>query len=612
MLDKYYQEELLYLRELGAEFARAHPTSAYMLAAPGSDPDVERLLEGFSFLSARIRQKLEDELPEVTHGLMALLCPHYLRPVPAMTILEFQPVLAALRQTRTVPRGVEVRSVPVEGTSCRFRTAYQVELNPLSLEEVRLESGAGPSRLLLQFRLWNQARPETLDLRRLRLHLHGDPSVSFALYHHLRNHVREVALWDGPVGAGVPPAGGLRFAEVGFADEDAVLDYPARSFPGYRLLQEYLAFPAKFLFLDLLGLETLRTLGALERFAVEVRFDRALPAGLNPGKEEIRLFCTPVVNLFSHEADPIRVDRTRSEYRLRPAGTDPLHYEVNSIDIVSTTRTGSGEDREIPDFYSFDHGGDDPQRGDAPVWGQVPQGGQTPVRGQAPPRGQGGRLVYYAARYRPSVVDGRTDTYLAFVDARGDGRAPEAETVSIRLTCTNRRLPEALRVGDLQVPADSTPEFVRFRNLTPPTASIPPPLEGDLHWRLLSHLALNYLSLADAETLRGILSLYNFQTLHDARAAVANTRRLAGIREVRSRPAHLVLRDGVVRGTEVTVELQEDHFAGEGDLYLFATLLNEFFALHATLNSYTRLTVRGVQRGEVYTWPARTGKRILV
>jgi type VI secretion system protein ImpG len=594
MLDKYYQEELLYLRELGAEFARAHPTSAYMLAAPGSDPDVERLLEGFAFLSARIRQKLEDELPEVTHGLMALLCPHYLRPVPSMAILEFQPVLAALRQTRTVSRGTEVRSVPVEGTSCRFRTAYQVELNPLSIEEVHMESGAGPSRLFVQFRLWNQARPETLDLRRLRFHLHGDPSISFTLYHHLRNHVREVVLWEGGPGTGTSPAEGLRIAEVGFADEEAVLDYPARSFPGYRLLQEYLAFPAKFLFLDLLGVEKLREMVAVERFTVEVRFDRALPAGLNPGKEEIRLFCTPVVNLFPHEADPIRVDRTRSEYRLRPAGTEPLHYEVNSIDSVSTTRTGSGEDREIPDFYSFDHGGGGSPRPDAS------QGGSA------------ARLVYYAARYRPSVVDGRSDTYLAFVDARGDGRAPEAETVSVLLTCTNRRLPEALRAGDLQVPAESTPEFVRFRNLAPPTPSIPPPLEGDLHWRLLSHLALNYLSLADAETLRGILSLYNFQTLHDARAAAANTRRLAGIRDVRSRPAHLVLRDGVVRGTEVNVELQEDHFAGEGDLYLFATLLNEFFALHATLNSYTRLTVRGVQRGEVYTWPARTGKRILV
>jgi type VI secretion system protein ImpG len=596
MIDKYYQEELLYLRELGAEFARAHPTSAYLLAAPGSDPDVERLLEGFAFLSARIRAKLEDELPEVTHGLMALLCPHYLRPVPSMTILEFQPVLAALRQTRTVPRGVEVRSVPVEGTSCRFRTAYQVELNPLSLEEVRLESGAGPSRLLLQFRIWNQARPETLDLRRLRFYMHGDPSVSFALYHHLRNHVREVVLWNGAPGAapgtpseasagaqpGVQPVGGLRFAEVGFADDEAVIEYPARSFPGYRLLQEYLAFPAKFLFLDLLGLEGLREFGAPDRFTVEVRFDRALPAGLAPGKDEIRLFCTPVVNLFPHEADPIRVDRTRSEYRVRPAGTEPLHYEIHSIDRVSVTRTGSGEDRDIPDFYSFEHGA----------------GAE--------------RLVYYAARSRASVVDGRSDTYLAFVDARGGGRAPEAETASILLTCTNRRLPEALRVGDIQIPSESTPEFVRFRNLLPATVSIPPPLEGDLHWRLLSHLALNYLSLADAETLRGILGLYNFQTLHDARAAVANTRRLAGIREVRSHPGTLVLRDGVVRGTEVAVELQEDHFAGAGDLYLFATLLNEFFALHATLNSYTRLTVHGVQRGEVYRWPARTGKRILV
>lgn len=385
-----------------------------------------------------------------------------------------------------------------------------------------------------------------------------------------------------------------------------MLDYPARSFPGYRLLQEYLAFPAKFLFLDLLGLEKLCELGAPDRFTVEVRFDRALPAGLNPGKEEFRLFCTPVVNLFSHEADPIRVDRTRSEYRLRPSGTEPLHYEVNSIDLVSTTRTGSGEDCEIPDFYSFDHAGDGPLRGN------MPSGGHGLPSGNTPQGGHGARLVYYAARYRPSVVDGRTDTYVAFVDARGDGRAPESETVSISLTCTNRRLPEALRVGDIQIPSESTPEFVRFRNLTPPTASIPPPLDGDLHWRLLSHLALNYLSMADAETLRGILSLYNFQTLHDARAAVANTRRLAGIREVRSRPAHLVLRDGVVRGTEVTLDLQEDHFAGEGDLYLFATILNEFFALHATLNSYTRLTVRGVQRGEVYTWSARTGKRILV
>lgn len=583
MFERYYQEELLYLRELGGEFARTHPTAAHMLAAPGSDPDVERLLEGFAFLSARVRQKLDDEIPEVTHGLMSMLCPHYLRPIPAMTILEFQPVLAALRRARAVPRGTEVRSVPVESTPCRFRTTFEAVLNPLSLEDVRVETGAGGSRLQLGFRIWNQVRAEDLDLRRLRLYLHGDPAVTFALHYHLSRQVREAVVRLAPAGTEGPEARGVRCEPAGFADDEAVLEYPPRSFSGYRLLQEYFVFPPKFLFVDLVGVDALARLGATDRFFVEVRFTGALPPGLSPTRDDIRLHCTPVVNLFPHESDPIRVDRTRTEYRLRPAGGDALHYEVFSIDRVSALAPSGGEEREVPDFHSF-----------------------------RPPSDPGGRLVFYSARLRPSPVDGRSDPYLAFVDARGAAAPPATETVTVSLTCTNRRLPEGLRVGDIQVPSDSSPEFVRFANLFPPTPSIPPPLEGDLHWRLLSHLALGYLSLTNIAVLRGILGLYNFQSLRDARAAGANARRIEGIRSVHARPADLVRRDGVVRGTEVTLELQEDHFAGPGDLHLFASVLERFLALHATLNSFTRLTVRGTQRGEVWTWPVRSGNRILI
>lgn len=587
MFERYYQEELLYLRELGAEFARTHPSAAHMLAAPGSDPDVERLLEGFAFLSARVRQKLDDEFPEVTHGLMAMLCPHYLRPLPSLTILEFQPVLAALRRARPVPRGTEVRSVPVEGTACRFRTTGETVLNPLSLEDARLETGAGGSRLTLGFRIWNQVRPEDLDLGRLRLYLHGDPAVTFMLHHHLTGNLREAVLRIGAAGAaGVsgPEVRGLRCEPAGFAEEEAVLDYPARSFGGYRLLQEYFLFPPKFLFVDLLGLDALPRLGPAERFHVELRFGSALPPGLTPTRDEFRLHCVPVVNLFAHESDPIRVDRGRTEYRVRPAGEDALHYEVHSIDRVTAISPSGGEEREVPDFHAF----------------------------RPPGAAGGGRLVHYMTRLRPSPVDGRSDPYLAFVDARGATAAPAAETVMVSLTCTNRRLPEGLRVGDIQVPSDSSPEFVRFANLLPPTPSIPPPLEGDLHWRLLSHLALGYLSLTDVPTLRGILGLYNAQALRDARAAGANARRIEGIRAVHARPSDLVRREGVVRGTEITLDLQEDHYAGPGDMRLFASILERFLALHATLNSYTRLTVRGTQRGEVWTWPVRSGHRVLI
>lgn len=590
MFNKYYQDELEFLRELGEEFARAHPTAAHYLSGPTRDPDVERLLEGFAFLAARVRQKLDDEFPELTHGLMGLLWPHYLRPVPSMALLEFSPVLAALRQSQVVPRGTEVQSVPVEGTPCRFRTCADVVLHPISLDEVSLESrSAGPSRLRLQFRIWNQARPESLALDRVRIQLHGPPAVTTEIYFHLARHVEEARV--SAAGARAEAEGGpagadawrpVRFEPAGFADGEALLPYPPGSFPGYRLLQEYFSLPERFLAFDVKGLEGLSHLAVEDRFQIEVWFDRPLAPTLRPTREEVRLYCTPIANLFPHEADPIRLDRKQTEYRLRPSGKDPLHYEVHTIDRVVAYAPGSPEEREIPPFHSFTH---DLERRAGP---------------------------YYFPRLRGSVVDDRIDTYVSFVDPTGNTALPDAETVVFRATCTNRRLAEALRVGDVQVPSDSSPGFVRFRNITVPTASVAPPLGGDLHWRLISHLSLNYMSLVSVEALRGILELYNFQALRDPRAARANALRLEGIRSVRSEPSEALVHGCLVRGVDVALDLLESHFAGDGDLFLFATILNEFLALHTTLNSYTRLSVRGVERGEVLEWPCRTGRQALL
>jgi type VI secretion system protein ImpG len=586
MFNKYYQDELLFLRQLGEEFSRAHPAAAHFLGQTGSDPDVERLLEGFAFLSGRIRQKLDDELPEITHSMLGMLWPHYLRPVPALAVLEFSPVLAALRQSQHIPRGVEVQSIPVEGTPCRFRTTSDVHLNPVSLDGVTLESQAsGPSRLLLDFRVWNQARVDTLDLRRVRLFLHGDPAVSTTLYHNLCRHVREATVFV-PGASGETQAAGPRlpvtFEPAGFAENDALLPYPARSASAYRLIQEYFSLPEKFLFMEVIGLEKIGSLPVQDRFRVEVRFDRALPANLRPTREEIRLYCTPITNLFAHEADPFRIDRTQAEYRLRPSGSNPLHYEIFSVDRVTGLLPGTSQERVIPDFYSFRHGGGS------------------------------GDSTHYTDRVRASVVDDRSEHYLSFVDVRGIGAIPPVETIAVSLTATNRRLPEGLRVGDVSVPTDSSPEFVKFKNLTVPTPSVAPPLGGDLLWRLISHLSLNYISLTSVEALRGILELYNFQAMRDPRAARANAMRINGIERLRSRPAVVLVRGAPVRGWEVELDLLEDHYAGDGDLYLFASLVNEFLSLHTTINSFTRLRTRGTQRGEEITWPSKIGQKTLI
>jgi type VI secretion system protein ImpG len=581
VFNKYYQDELQFLRELGEEFAKAHPTAAHYLSGPGSDPDVERMLEGFAFLSARVRQKLDDEFPELAHSLMRLMWPHYLRPVPSMSILEFLPTLQALRGSQTIARGCEVQSTEVEGTPCRFHTAQEVRIHPISLEEAGLETrSTGHSRLRLSFKIWNQTKPEAMQLDRLRLYLHGDPLVSYSLYHHLARHVSEVRVVAGPQpdDRGGAPFTPLEFEPAGFAEEEALLPYPVASFPGYRLLQEYFSLPEKFLFIDILGLDRAAAQLGEERFTVEVRFDRALPPSLRPSRDEFRLYCAPIVNLFANDGDPMRIDRTQTEYRLRPSGSNPFHYEIFSVDRVGLIAPGTVEEREVPDFQRFEH-----------------------LR-------HGTESVYYQASLRPSVVDDRVDTYMTFVDGKGEMALPVTETATFKLTCSNRRLPEALQVGDIQVPTESSPAFVKFRNLTVPTASAMPPLGTDLHWRLVSHLSLNYISLVDVEALRGVLELYNFQVMRDPRAARANTRRLQGIHSLSAEPAEALVRGSVVRGTSIVMNALEDHFAGDGDLYLFSTILNEFLSLHATLNSFTQFSVHGLQGGDLTEWPHRIGR----
>lgn len=584
MFNKYYQDELLFLRELGEEFAKANPAAAHYLSTTSRDPDVERMLEGFAFLSARVRQKLDDEFPELAHSLMRLLWPHYLRPVPSMAILEFQPVLQALRQSQTVARGCEVHSAPVEGTPCRFRTSQDVRLHPLSIEDVGLElRSTGHARLRLTFKFWNQVKPETLKLDPLRLFLHGDAAMSYAMHYHLSRHIVDARVVAGPqpIDSGDAPFRPIEVQPVGFGDDESLLPYPVGSFPGYRLLQEYFALPEKFLFFDLVGLDAATGILSGERFTVDIRFDRALPPSLRPSRDEIRLYCTPIVNLFPNDGDPQRIDRSQTEYRLRPTGSNPFHYEIFSVDRVGLIAPGTVEEVEVPDFQRFDHF-----------------------------RNEGG-ATYHVVRMRPSVVDDRVDTYVSFVDADGQTALPEAQTATFKLTCSNRRLPEGLQLGDVQVPSDSSPAFVKFRNITVPTVSVMPPLGTDLHWRLISHLSLNYVSLVDVEALRGVLELYNFQVLRDPRAARANTRRLQGIQALTAEPAEALVRGSVVRGTAITMEALEDHFAGDGDLFLFATILNEFLSLHATLNSFTQFAVHGVQSGERNEWPHRIGRDLL-
>lgn len=579
MFNKYYQDELAYLREIGREFARAHPEAAHFVGETSRDPDVERLLEGFAFLAARIRQKLEDELPEVTHDLIEMFWPHYLRPVPSMTVLQFELLPAASREVRTFPRGVEAGSVLVDGTSCRFRTVYDTPLVPLRLETASLRTEA-PPQLRLRLRLPEGATLAKLGLTSLRLHLAGDTAASRGLYLCLCRYLSGVRAQ--PAGGGAPVAlGRAAIRPVGFSPSEVLLPYPAVSLHGFRLLQEYFSFPAKFLFVDVGPLDELAGLPPAPSFDLVFEFTR-LPEAMPPvSAANVLLNCSPAVNLFRHTADPIRLDHERVEYPVRPSGRETAHYEIYTIDKVTGIVKGTGRSREYRPLLRFARPPDED-------------------------------VLFYRQRVESSISGEGSDLFISPLPPSMPGALPEIETLSLELTCTNRQLPSRLQVGDVSSLPGPAGTIARVRNVLRPTPSIPAPLGGDLHWRLLSHLAVNFLSLTDAEVLRAALGLYHFRARVDRQAEQALRHLLQGIRTVTARPATRLLDGAPVRGLNVDVEVDESHFGHEGEAYLFGRLLAEVFAQFVSINAFCRTSIRGIKFGEIHEWPARIGDRIIL
>lgn len=581
MFSRHYQGELAFLRAMGKEFAAAHPSVAGLLAERGGDPDVERLLEGVAFLTARTRERLEAGVPEIVHDLAEMLAPQHLRPVPATSIVEFTPVPGVLRARSHLGAGAEVASTAAGGISCRFRTTADLALLPLSVQDAALDQAIGASPAIrLTLHAPAAAMRSVLQDDTVRFFLHGDLPLATTLLLWLGRHL---------AGAEVRAAGASRPGRAFTLGKHAVrlagsaiplLPWPALAPAGYRPLLEYFALPQKLLFFDVTGLAAARELGE-ERVELVLRFDRPpeLPARI--GKDTFRLNCVPVVNLFSTPGEPVRVETLGEEHLVRAAGLEPRHAEVYSVDAVEGIADARGVRRPYAPFSSFGHGA------------------------------EGRDARFYRLRRRASIVDDGIDTFVSLGTPRDGGPGGE-ETLSLDLTCTNRSLPAQLKVGDLSVATQSSPTTARFRNIVPVTKPIRPPLGGELQWRLVAHLAASRASLARVECLRGLLDLYNFPALLDQHAGSANRLRIEGIRSVEASPARRALGGAVVRGTKVALELDEAHFGGPGDAFLFGEVLDALLASQVGLNGFTELATRLHPSQREYAWTPRNGTRPLI
>ncbi len=586
--NKYFQDELNYLRDLGREFARAYPALGPMLADKGGDPDVERLLEGVAFLTGRIRQKLDDELPELIFATASLLFPQVTRPLPGATILQIEPMRNVLRERRTIARGTEFHSIPIDGTPCRFQSSMDITVSPIELVEARLEPLAGgKQQLRLEF-----SSPTGMPLTEvvpnaLRLHTAGDERTQLMLWLWLRQHVEEIV-----IGEIIPQAKASEIrlppnsiGDVGFAEEHALLPLGQTNFPGFRLLQEYYVLPSKFCFVDISGLERVNQLPEGEtRFALLLRFDSPLPDIRQLTRDNVRLHCVPVVNVFESTSDPIRVSPERERYLLRPAGHPRGHAEVYVITKAETIAKGSSERVEIPPFYDFSHA-------------------ETMFRTER---------VYYTTHVEPSTLGDGSDVYVALGTAENSGLVPDVDVLSVELLATNGRLANAVRAGEITVATPSSPPFATFRNLTAVTGYVPPPLGHDLQWRVLAHAVMNLRSLTELEVLQSALGVYNLHAIVDRQAARANELRISALKSIRVQPAEKLFGGAPVRGVGIDIDVEETAFDGDGDLFLFGSVLERLFASYVSLNSFSRMSVHGVRANTEFSWPARSGNLTLL
>ena len=612
----YYNRELSYMRELGQEFAQEHPKIAGRLGIKGtevSDPFVERLLEGFSLLTGRIQLKMDAEFPKFSQRLLELIYPHYLAPTPAMGIVRLHPGKTDSGMTGPflVPRHTLVRAPisPGQMTACQFRTAHDVELLPISIEQAWVEGQATDVRvpantqkvassLHIQFHAQGELSFHQLGFEQLPIYIAGPMERALLLLELVcgrrvgasiqwKESGKQQQVWLAPE----------QIEGMGFEADEALIPYGAQSFSGYRLLQEYFACPDRYRFFKLKNLGAILRRIKDKQFKLVLHFDRpATELEKVVDADYFHLFCTPVIKLFPKRGDRVDISMAQYEHHLLGDRTRPLDYEVYS---VSAIQGFASNNIEIQNFL--------------PIYETL--GALQENRSQAyfSMRREPRKLSEVAKRNGPRTGYIGSEVFVQLVDRQDAPYSADLHRIAPDMLCTNRDLPLLITSSgerNLQLTISAPIKQIELiTNLTRPTPAI---AEMRTTWRLLSHLQLNYQTLTDsspqegAKVMRELLNLYALLSNHEGaqQAECVSSMRLSPMHVRIPRPGPILFG----RGVDMDLVIDQAKFGGSSP-WLFGAVLERFFARHVGINCATRLKISTLQNGAFASWPTRMGKR---
>lgn len=572
MKARYYESELSYLREQGRVMAERYPRTAGLLAERSDDPDVERLLEGFAFLAAAVRERIDDAVPELAQAYAAALVPQLVRFVPPTSIIEYKPESQGLRVPETIPRGTTVSGEGSSGIVCLFQTTSPALLLPLTLEQVEhRRPQERVDELLLSFR-GSEHQAAEIGARPIRLFFQGDQQLWSGLRTWFLRYCEQIEVLVGGQAVGKLPVDDI--LGVGHGDEDRLLPPRPLEHDAFTRAAEFFSAPSKFAFVDLPSLG--RPVDA--EFKLRCVFRGAPKLPKTPSTNDIRLHCIPVVNLFDCDLEPAQFDPLSPWNLLRPAGYDPRHCEVWDVQRVE----GIGPSVRHT-YIGFDQAG----------------AGESSIE------------QFYVTRQEGAAQGLGTERRLALVSALDKSPPLDIEVLSMSAVCSNRSLACELGIGQLSKPVRGAGASVPFRNIKPVAPPLYPNDDAELLWRLGAHLALSRKEMVDAPTLRSLLRAYNFAAGSNPSLAGINDRWIRSIREVRVQSCVRLIRGAPLTGTRTVVVVDAAQFASVGEAQVLGEMLDDVFARRVGLNSFNVFALEVAPSGAKFAWPARNASTTL-
>jgi type VI secretion system protein ImpG len=576
----YYQDELKYLTDLGKDYAERWPdNAAFLSSGAASDPDVERLLQGFSFLTARLHQRLDNQFSEIAEGFLSMLWPQYLTPTPAIAMIEFIPDSKLVKNVQTINKNAVLHTKAYSWGRCDFRTCHPVILYPFRLANVVVESRANRNFMQLNFDLNPGSNMSESELDSLQIHLfHTDRRLIYDWYLWLTQYVKHAKLKADTGELDTE----ITLSPVGFESNDAFLPTSLTEPQGFRTLREFTSYSQRFFTVQIDSLKALKNIGESSSFQVIIDFGDQMPTGKmkNIDVDFFRLFCVPAVNLFQTSAN-VNHDYTRREYPLRTNQDKLENYEVFSTNNVFAIEEKTGKRIDYHPYFSMKS-----------IQEQLSNRTNTYRT----------RFIDIQAKKNNQNLTGR-DCLISFQESPENEFEKHPKTVTIDLISTNRQAATKLSNGDICRPSEDIPALTSFRDIGKLNPQIDTPQAGSFYWLLISSLAISRETMQNLDNLKSLIKLYTQGKVAES----SLNRMLSCLVDLNVQNDVVIITGYPCRCLNVQFwfDIEPERFA---ESYLFGRILFELLRSAVSINTRINVTIRNTRKREIaYTWPSIPG-----